>query len=185
LILTYNNFKIKFMEEVIMRFFHLAFISLLMIIACAQNASVEIGFNDGVLLRGTYGDIIVRVTRIEVFQSGEFTEVWNGNNIVDIPINSDDYCSITNGYIPITSGSYKKMRITIDSLSYKLDNTVVALLDSVYQFTANAFTDIIIEDNDEYRLVISIASTNWFEPDSQKIKTGHQPFEGASLKVYY
>ena len=168
-----------------MRIFLLAFISLLMIIACAQNASVEIGFNDGVLLRGTYGDIIARITRIEVFQDGEFTEIWNGNNIVDIPLNSDDYCSITNGYVTITPGSYKKMRVTIDSLSYKLDNTIVALLDSVYQFTANAFTDIIIEDNDEYRLVISIASTNWFDPDSQKIKIGHQPFEGASLKVYY
>ncbi len=168
-----------------MRFCHLTFMSLLMIIACAQNASIEIGFNDGVLLRGTYGDIIARVTRIEIFQSGEFTEIWNGNNIVNIPINSNDYCSITNGYIFITSGSYKKMRITIDSLSYKLDNTNVILLDSVYQFTANAFTDIIIEDNDEYKLVISIASTNWFDPDSQKIKIGHQPFEGASLKVYY
>lgn len=168
-----------------MRSFHFAFFSILMIIACAQNASIEIGFNDGLLLRGTYGDIIVRVTKIEIFQGGEFINLWDNNNIVGIPINSNDYCSITNGYLSVSSGSYKKMRITIDSLSYKIDNTTVTLLDSVYQFTANAFTDIVIDANDEYRLVVSIASANWFDPDSQKIKTGHLPFEGASLKVYY
>ncbi len=168
-----------------MRTFHLVVISILMMVACAQNASVELGFNDGPLLRGIYGDMVVRVTKIEILQSGEFIDIWNNNNIVSIPINDDDYCSITNGYLPLAAGSYKKMRITIDSLSYKIDNTTVILFDSVYQFIANAFTEIVIDENEEYRLVISIASDNWFDPDSQKIKPGHQPFEGASLKVYY
>lgn len=154
-------------------------------IACVRNASVEIGFNDGPIFRGTYGDIVVRVTKIEAFQKGQFSDLWNGNNVVSIPINSDEYCSITNSYVILSSGSYTKMRITIDSLAYKVDNTDIILLDSIYQFTANAFTDIVIEDNSEYRLVISISSNTWFDPDSHKIKTGHQPFEGASLKVYY
>ncbi len=169
-----------------MRFFHLLFISmLLLIITCAQNASVEVGFNDGPLFRGIYGDIVARVIKIELFQNGKFTEIWNSNNTVSIPINGDEYCSITNSYIPVSAGSYKKIRITIDSLSYKIDNTITVLLDSLYQFTADAFTDIVVDANEEYDLVISIASANWFDPDSQKIKTGHQPFEGASLKVYY
>ncbi|MEO0189634.1 MAG: hypothetical protein ABIL18_01485, partial [candidate division WOR-3 bacterium] len=97
----------------------------------------------------------------------------------------DSFCSITRNYISIPSGSYKKMRITIDSLSYKIDNTTIVLLDSIYQFVADAFTELIIEDNEEYRIVIGIASTNWFDPVSQQIKTGHLPFEGASLKFYY
>lgn len=157
----------------------------LIIISCAQNAMIEIGFNDGALLSGVYGDMIIRVSEIEIFQDGEFVSIWNGSNIVEVPINSSDFCSITGNYIPLAGGTYKKMRITTDSLSYKIDNTIIPLLDSVYQFTANAFTDIIIEGNEEYRLVISIASTNWFDPDSQKIKTGHQPFEGVSLKIFY
>lgn len=166
-----------------MKFIHISF--LLLLIGCAQNATVEIGFNDSAILKGSYGDLIITVSKIEMYQTKEFVEIWSGINKVSVPVGGNDYYSITGGYIPVAPGSYKKLRITIDSLIYKIDNTTVILLDSTYQFIASAFTDILIEDNEEYRLLVSIASTNWFDPVAQKIKTGHQPFEGANLKIYY
>ncbi|MCX7994227.1 MAG: hypothetical protein N3A65_00420 [candidate division WOR-3 bacterium] len=166
-----------------MRIFYLAFA--LAIISCAQNATVEFGFNDGTLLTGTFGDLVMDVTKIEILQERKFVEIWKGSKITYVPVSSDEYNSITDGYIPVSPGYYKEVRITIDSLIYKIDNTTVVLIDSTYQFTANAFTELLLEENHDYRLVISIASANWFSPDSQKIKTGHQPFEGASLKLYY
>ncbi|MEO0136522.1 MAG: hypothetical protein ABIL40_02010 [candidate division WOR-3 bacterium] len=163
----------------------LYFVLIILIISCAPNASVEFGFNDGALINGTFGDLIIQVTKIEALQGKDFIEVWRGNTQVAVSVNDDNYQSITNGYIPITPGNYKKVRLTIDSLIYKIDNTSIVLVDTLYQFIADAFTPILIEENQDYRLVISIASSNWFSPDSQRIKTGHKPFEGASLKIYY
>lgn len=157
----------------------------ILLIGCAQNATVEIGFNDGALLAGTFGNMIIRVSKIEMLQNKEYITLWEGSNIVIVPVNGEDFCSITNGYISIVPGTYKTLRITIDSLIYKIDNSTALLIDSVYQFNATAFSDLVVEDNDEYRFVVGIASTNWFDSESLKIKTGHQPFEGASLKIYY
>lgn len=157
----------------------------ILLIGCAQNANIEIGFNDSALLAGTFGDMIIRVSKIEMLQNKEYTTLWEGSSIVMVPVNGEDFCSITNDYISIVPGTYKTLRITIDSLSYKIDNSTVLLIDSIYQFNATAFSDLVIEDNDEYRFVVGIASTNWFDSDSLKIKTGHQPFEGANLKIFY
>ncbi|MEO0184448.1 MAG: hypothetical protein ABIL22_02240 [candidate division WOR-3 bacterium] len=152
---------------------------------CAQNASVEIGFNDGVILAGTFGDMIIRVSKIEAFQNAQYTTIWENGNTVSVPVNGSDFCSITGNYVSIVPGTYRKFRVTIDSLSYKIDNTVVLLLDSNYQFIPTAFSDIVIEDGDEYRLVIGISSSSWFESESLRIKPGHSPFENATLKIFY
>jgi hypothetical protein len=152
---------------------------------CAQNAMVEFGFNDGQLLTGTFGDMSIRVTRIEAFQNAEYTTLWENSNLVSVPVNGNDFCSITGNYVSIIPGNYKKFRVTIDSLSYSIDNTHALLLDSTFQFIASAFSDIIIEENDEYRFVISINSSTWFDSESLRVKAGHQPFEGASLKIFY
>jgi|UniRef100_A0A7V3RHI5 hypothetical protein len=158
---------------------------IILIIACAQNASVEVGINDGAILNGTYGDISVHFTRIEIFQNGSYTDLWNGSNNVNFKINSENFCSITMNYVPVPPGSYRKLRVTIDSLSYVEEGKKTVLLDSSYQFIASAFTDLIIEENGEYRFVINANTTTWFDPDSIKIKNGHQPFENASLKLFY
>ncbi len=168
-----------------MRYFH-AILIVGIFVTCAQNATVEIGMNDGPIIAGAYGDMIIRATKIEAFQNGQYTTIWENSSIVSVPINSSDFYSVSGNYVAIDPGTYKKLRITIDSLNYKVDNTTnVLLLDSVYEFIATAFTDIIIEENDEYRLVIGICSSNWFDSESIKIKQGHQPFEGANLKIYY
>lgn len=167
-----------------MKFIYCALLGILLI-GCAQNATVEIGFNDGAFLAGTFGDMIIRVLKIEMLQNKEYTAIWEGSSIVSVPINNQDFCSITNGYISIIPGTYKTLRITIDSLSYKIENSTVLLIDSVYQFTATAFSELLVEDNDEYRFVVGITSTNWFDSESLKIKPGHHPFDGASLKIYY
>jgi len=167
-----------------MRYIYCGLILILMI-GCAQNAAVEIGFNDGALLAGTFGDMIIGVSKIEAFQNAEYTIIWDVGNIVTVPVNGEDFCSVTGDYVSIMPGTYRKLRITIDSMNYRIDNSVISLIDSVYQFTATSFSDIIINGNDEYRLVVGIASSNWFDSESLKIKTGHQPFEGANLKLYY
>ncbi|MGB9720801.1 MAG: hypothetical protein ACPL28_04890 [bacterium] len=167
-----------------MRYFYFILI-LSLFVGCAQYASVEVGFNDGAILAGTFGDMIVRVSKIEAFQNAQYSSIWESGNTVSVPVNGSDFFSITGGYVSILPGAYKKFRVTIDSLRYKIDNTTVMLLDSNYQFTATAFTDIMIDSGDEYQLVIGINSSNWFDSESLKIKAGHSPFENATLKIFY
>ncbi|MGQ9533951.1 MAG: hypothetical protein ACUVTF_01795 [bacterium] len=167
-----------------MKYIYYGLIGILMI-GCAQNARVEIGFNDGALLAGTFGDMIISVSKLELLQDGEYIPIWEKSSIVSVPINSEDFCSITNSYISIVPGNYRYLRITVDSLSYRIENSIISLIDSVCQFTATSFSEIIVEANEEYRFVVGITSTNWFDSESLKIKSGHQPFEGASLKVFY
>lgn len=157
----------------------------ILLIGCAQNATVEIGFNDGALLAGTFGDMIISVSKIELLQNEEYIPIWEKSSVVRVPVNGENFCSITNSYISIAPGNYRYLRITVDSLGYIIDNSITPLIDSVCQFTASSFSEIIVEENDEYKFVIGITSANWFDSESLKIKTGHQPFEGASLKVFY
>ena len=59
------------------------------------------------------------------------------------------------------------------------------LVETSYQFIANAFTQIVIDENDDLQLAITINSSSWLDTDSMKIKGGHELFEGAALRVYY
>ncbi len=168
-----------------MRYFY-GIIILGIFAGCAQNATVEVGMNDGAILAGTYGDMVIRVTKIEAFHNGQYLTLWESSNIVSVPLNSGDFQSITGSSVSIDPGSYKYFRITIDSLNYKLDNTTgVMLLDSAYEFTATAFTNLVIEENDDYRIVIGINTNGWFDSESLRIKQGNQPFEGATLRIHY
>jgi hypothetical protein len=154
-------------------------------IGCAGQALVEFGMNDEGLLDSTLGDLVMRVTEIAVpHQDGGYITVWTGAQDMTIPIGSTDYFSVTNGYETVEPGSYQHVRVTVENLQY-VDLETIMLVDTSFQFNAAAFTQIVLEENDELQLLINVNSDAWFDTDSLKIRTGHLPFEGASLKVYF
>lgn len=156
----------------------------LCIIGCAGQALVEFGMNDEGLFDGTYGDLVMHVTEIALPEDGSYYPVWTGTKDMTIPIGSTDYFSITDGYETVDPGAYQHVRVTAENLYY-VDLDTVLLAGTSFQFNAEAFTEIVLEENDELQLLININSEAWFDTDSLKIMTGHLPFEGASLKVYY
>lgn len=153
-------------------------------IGCAGQALVEFGMNDEGLLDSTFGDFVMRVTEIAVPEGGGYVTVWTGAQDMSVPLGETGYITITYGFETVDPGSYPHVRVTIENLQY-VDLGTVMLIDTAYQFEATAFTQIVMEENDELQLVININSDAWFDTDSLDIRTGHQPFEGASLKVYY
>jgi hypothetical protein len=153
-------------------------------IACAGQALVEFGMNDEGVLDSTFGDLTMRVTEIALPQGGEYITVWTGAQDMTIPVSSTDFISITYAYETVEPGSYQHVRVTIENLQY-VDLETIMLVDTSFQFNAAAFTQIVLEENDELQLLININSDAWFDTDSLRIRTGHVPFEGASLKVYY
>ncbi len=163
----------------------------LLIVGCAGQAMVEVGLNDSefssFLLLGTEGDIVMRVLCIEVPQEGAYDTLWSGAQEVAVPINGADFVSITGGNVEISPDSYLRMRLTVDSVRFVDEPTDKMLVDAPYQFTAQAFSAIVIEEGDEFRLVININTDMWFDsnPDSLKIREGHEAFEEAQLKIYY
>ena len=165
----------------------LAFISLLIIVGCGGNAMVEFGMNDEeTLLRGTLGDIVVWITKIEIPEDGStYTTVWEGSRQVQVPIHSTDFFSITDNEVEIIPGSYQNIRLTADSLYFRQDFTNERLVNTPVSFIASAFTEIVIEEDDEMRLVVNIMSDSWFDNEELAIKDGHTPFEGAQLKIFY
>lgn len=161
------------------------FILPLLIIGCAGQAVIEFGVNDGALFDGTLGDISMTVTRIDMPEGDGYVTVWEGANEVAVGIQVSDFVSITDGYVEVTPGSYQNIRLTVESVRYIQDSVSVPLIDTSYQFTATAFTELVVEENDDLEFVVGIMSATWFDVDSLKIKDGHVAFQGASLKIYF
>jgi hypothetical protein len=162
----------------------LAVVLPIVIVGCGGDAFVEVGANDGALLAGTLGDIGMRVTRIEIPDAGDYVTIWEGAQPVLIAIQTTDFVSITNGYVDIAPGSYANVRVTVDSVWYANDSSVV-LIYTPYTFTATAFSPIVISENQELRLAVYLNSSSWFSIDSLKIREGHEAFEGAGLRISY
>jgi len=157
----------------------------LIIIGCAGQAMVEVGLYDESLAEAPLGDVVMRVTKIELAADNTYNTIWESANHVEVAVQSPDFVSITNRYIEITPGSYQSIRLTVDSVSYVHDPVSMMLIDTSYQFIANAFSQIVIDENDDLQLAITINSSSWLDTDSMKIKEGHVAFEGAALRVYY
>ncbi|MBN2620301.1 hypothetical protein JXB22_04345 [candidate division WOR-3 bacterium] len=157
-------------------------VALIIIIGCASESFVEFGANDDVLLDAPLGDITMRVLRIEVPEGGTYTTVWDLGKRVTVPIQASGFVSITDGPVVIVPGTYDHARITVDSVCYVSDSTTL-LIDTTYIFDANAFTDIVIEENEDMSLVINIVSTTWFDTNTGTISG--TPFDQAALRVYY
>uniref|UniRef100_A0A7C4X8Y5 DUF4382 domain-containing protein n=1 Tax=candidate division WOR-3 bacterium TaxID=2052148 RepID=A0A7C4X8Y5_UNCW3 len=160
-------------------------ICIMVVLNCANFASVEFGFNDEGIYRGTLGQFGIRVLKIEAKTKENYSPLWEGTRLVFVQREGSGFASITEQSIQMDPGTYKTLRITVDSLCYVTDVNSFLLLDTEYQFTASSFSDITIDKGDELRLVIDIASPQWFDSDSMKIKTGHQAFEGAAVRRYY
>jgi len=156
----------------------------IIIIGCAGQAIVEVGLYDESLVDAPLGDVVMRVTKIELAEDNTYNTIWESANHVEVTVQSSDFVSITEGSIEITPGSYQSIRLTVDSVCYVSDSTVM-LVETSYQFIANAFTQIVIDENDDLQLAITINSSSWLDTDSMKIKGGHELFEGAALRVYY
>ncbi|MEE8596941.1 MAG: hypothetical protein V3T09_03930 [bacterium] len=156
----------------------------IIIIGCAGQAMVEVGLYDESLVDAPLGDVVMRVTKIELAEDNTYNTIWESANHVEVTVQSSDFVSITEGSIEITPGSYQSIRLTVDSVCYVSDSTVM-LVETSYQFIANAFTQIVIDENDDLQLAITINSSSWLDTDSMKIKEGHVAFEGAALRVYY
>lgn len=156
----------------------------IIIIGCAGQAMVEVGLYDESLVDAPLGDVVMRVTKIELAEDNTYNTIWESANHVEVTVQSSDFVSITEGSIEITPGSYQSIRLTVDSVCYVSDSTVM-LVETSYQFIANAFTQIVIDENDDLQLAITINSSSWLDTDSMKIKGGHELFEGAALRIYY
>ncbi len=155
----------------------------IIIIGCAGQAMVEVGLYDESLVDAPLGDVVMRVTKIELAEDNTYNTIWESANHVEVTVQSSDFVSITEGSIEITPGSYQSIRLTVDSVRYVSDLTVM-LVETSYQFIANAFTQIDIDENDDLQLVITINSSSWLDTDSMKIKDGHELFEEAALREY-
>ncbi|MCK4453534.1 hypothetical protein KAU59_04175 [candidate division WOR-3 bacterium] len=162
----------------------IALILPIIIISCAGQAMVEVGMYDESLAEAPLGDVVMRVTKIELAEDNTYNTIWESANHVEVGVQSSDFVSITNNYVEITPGSYQSIRLTVDSVGYVSDSTVM-LVETSYQFIANAFTQIVIDENDDLQLAITINSSSWLDTDSMKIKGGHELFEGAALRIYY
>ena len=159
-----------------------ALIPLVLIIGCAGDALVEFGVNDDALIDAPLGDIVMRVLSIDISENGSYTTVWNSGTQVTVPLQTGGYESITDLPVTVIPGTYDHVRVTIDSVRFVSDSTVT-LIDTQYVFDANAFTNIIISENDDLSLVILINSVTWFDAGSGQV-TG-VPFDQATLRVYY
>jgi hypothetical protein len=157
----------------------------MVIVGCAGQGLVEIGANDAALFDGTLGDMTMTVTEIELAEDDIYTTIWEGEKDLSVSVQAADFVSITDGYVEINPGVYQTIRLSIALLRYVHDTTSIPLVTSPMQFTASSFSGIVIEENDEFQLVVGIMSQSWFDSDSLKIKSGHEPFEGAFLRIYY
>jgi len=165
-----------------MRYFIIVLIPCLLIIGCAGEALVEFGVTDDVLFDAPLGDIGMRVLRIDIPEDGSYTTIWELGKYVEIPIQSSGFVSITDGPVTIVPGTYDHLRVTVDSVRF-LSDSIVMLIDTMYVFDANAFTNLVITENDDMDLVINIVSTSWF--DSNTGTVNGTPFDQAALRVYY
>ena len=156
----------------------------LLVLTCAGTGLVEIGVNDEGLVDGPLGWMAMRVQKIEFPEGNSYFTFWEGEQDVTVSLQSANFVTVTNDYQEIDPGSYDHIRLTVDSVRY-LDGTETIIIDTTVEFNADAFTQIVIEKNDELRLVVNLNTSVWFSPDSVKIRDLHVPFEGASLKIHY
>jgi hypothetical protein len=165
-----------------MKYFIIMLIPCVIIIGCAGEALVEFGVTDDVLLDAPLGDIGMRVLQIDIPEGGAYTTVWNSGKYVEVPVQSSGFVSITDIPVTIVPGNYDHVRVTVDSVRFITDSTVV-LIDTTYVFNANAFTTIVIEENDDMSLVINLVSTSWLDANTGTLNG--TPFDQAALRVYY
>ena len=167
-----------------MRFIY-ALLAIVAIVGCGSNASVEFGMNDEAVFDGVAGDLRMRVLQIEAAVGGEYTTVWEGQEYVQVELQTSDFASITNGYIDIEPGTYPRVRITLDSLEHVQQTATVSVVDTAFSFIAEAFTPIVISENDEIELVIVINAETWFNENTSAIIENHYAFDGAALRIFY
>lgn len=163
----------------------LALVAAIVVFGCTNNASVEFGMNDETLFDGVAGDLRMRVLKIEVPDGNTYTSVWEGAEYVQVELETSDFATITNGYEDIEPRSYTRIRLTVDSLTHVQQTAEILLIDTALAFVAQAFTPLVISGGDELKLVVSIASEIWFDDTLPGIIQGHEPFEGAALRIYY
>jgi hypothetical protein len=163
-------------------FFGLLFLGL---IGCATNAQVEVGLVDETLLaRAPLGALNLRVTKIELPVESDYETIWEGSRWVTVSIQNGVFASITDSRVDVTPDSYRRMRISADSLNYVSEGgDTTSLANDPIQFAAEAFTDIIIADGDELTFAVNIRSDIWLSLNPVGIISGHTPFEGAVLKL--
>ncbi len=157
----------------------------LIIIGCTGQGAIEFGANDGALFDGTLGDIAMTVTKIELPEGDGYITVWEGAKELVVALGVADFVSITDRYVELTPGSYQNARLTVESVRYMQDSVSVPLIDASYQFVATAFSELVIEENDDLQFVIGIMSATWFDTDSLKIRNGYEAFQGATLRINY
>jgi hypothetical protein len=160
-------------------------IAIVALIGCGSNASVEFGMNDETLLDGTAGDLRMRVLRVEIPDGSEYITAWEGFEYVQVELQEGDFVSITNGYEDIEPKAYSNVRVTVDSLTHIQQTVTTLVTDTSVTFVAQALSPIVIGDGDELKLVVAIAAEVWFDEDSVRIIPGHEPFENATLRIYY
>ncbi len=150
---------------------------------CPGTATADIGMTDDqVLGRAPLGSIYLRALKIELPENGEYQTVWTGPQTVAVTIGSSSMASITLNPVDIQAADYDRIRVTVDSVGFS-DGTNQTLLSAAEtQFVAQAIAAIPVDDGDAVTMVINIASPNWFDLDSIRIKPGAAIFEGATLK---
>jgi hypothetical protein len=153
-------------------------------INCATNAKVEVGMVDEALFyRAPLGDLYMRVTKLELPGETDYETIWEGAKWVDVPVQTGAFASITDSRVDVVPDSYRRIRITVDSLGFTNGTDSAYLVTGTTQFVAEAFTDIIVAEGDELAFSVNVRSDTWLSPDSMKIISGHTPFEGANLKL--
>lgn len=158
---------------------------ILALVGCATNAKIEVGMIDETLLaRAPLGDLYLRVTKIELPGVEDYETIWEGSRWVDVPVQTGVFASITDSRVDVVPDSYRRIRLTVDSLGFTDGADSISLLAASTQFVAEAFADIIVSDGDELTFAVNLRSELWFSPDSMKIKTGHAAYEGAYLKLH-
>jgi hypothetical protein len=162
------------------------FFSLLILIwiGCATNAKIEVGMIDEAqFARAPLGDLYMRVTKLELPGASGYETIWEGVKWVGVPVQTGVFASITDSKVDVVPDSYRRIRVTVDSLGFTNGIDSTYLVTPATQFVAEAFTDIIISDGDELVFSVNIRSDIWLSPDSIKIISGHTAFEGANLKL--
>lgn len=150
---------------------------------CPGTATADIGMTDEQLLgRAPLGSIYLRALKIELLENGDYQTVWTGPQTVSVTIGSGSMADITLNPVDIQAADYDRIRVTVDSVGFSDGTNQTLLAASETQFVAQAIAAIPVDDGDAVTMIINIASTNWFDPDSIRIKPGTAIFQGATLK---